>query len=65
MEDVGDGFENYLTLDDVEALGQCGIVLAGLPPAFVGEGEGVAQGGVGEGERGGVGHGAGDVLLIN
>ena len=60
-EDVGDGFEDDVAIDDVETFGEGGVVLAGLLPAFVGQGQGIAQGGVGEGQRGGVGNGTGDV----
>ena len=61
MEDVGNSLEDHLALDDVQTLGQCRIVLAGLLPALVSEGDGIAQGGVGEGQRGGVGHCTRDV----
>ena len=50
-KDVGNGFEGDLALYDIQALVECGVILAGLAPAFVGKCEGIAQRGIGQGCR--------------
>ena len=56
--DLGDGFVGAAAIDHVEAPGQRTVVAAGLLPALVGQCLHVAQGGVGEGDGGRVGHGS-------
>ena len=54
---LGDRLIGDLAVDDIESEEEGVVVLAGLPPAFVGQGEGIAQRGIAEGRRRGVGHG--------
>lgn len=61
VEYIGNSFINYLTFDDVKALGEGRIVFACLAPALIGESNGVTQCGVGKGEGRGVGYGTRDV----
>src|SRR6185437_3093833 len=58
---VGDGFVGELAFVGVKAFGEAGIGFEGGFGAEVGELEDVGESRVGEGERGGVGHGGGHV----